>query len=509
MLIKLAYKSLLQRKTAAVLIILAISLSMSALLLTRSLSSELKNSFNSSVSGTDLIVGARSHPLQVLLYSVFRLGTPTQAISAERLKEIEEIPQRQWSFPIALGDSLSGYSVIGTTDDYFRYFKYGRKQSLLTTEGEVPHFAQVNDTIIGATVAREGGYKIGDELYLSHGVNAHSFHVHKNVPFRITAILQPTGTPVDRSVHVHIGLLQAIHNETWLHEHHLAHHHDEHEHEEHEHADEHDYDEHDHHEHADDHDHDEHEHHEHADEHDHDEHEHADEHEHHEHADEHDHDENEHADEHEHHEHADEHDHDGHEEHGNIADVHFDDLPAISKVSAVFVGLKSKALTFQAREILNQPDEEPLTAVIPGLTLSEFWQLLANAENLLQVLSGLMLITGLLGSVAMLQVSVAFRREEISLLRLIGAHPLSVFTLLELEVLLLTVSGWVLALLFSGLAQTLAAPWLAEHFSLVVNPTWWPPYTHWMILASLLLSMIAGFIPAISAYRLSSDIVKK
>ncbi len=48
MLIKLAYRSLLQRKTAAIMIILAISLSMSALLLTRSLSSELKNSFNSS-----------------------------------------------------------------------------------------------------------------------------------------------------------------------------------------------------------------------------------------------------------------------------------------------------------------------------------------------------------------------------------------------------------------------------------------------------------------------------
>ena len=130
MLIKLAYRSLLQRKTAAIMIILAISLSMSALLLTRSLSSELKNSFNSSVSGTDLIVGARSHPLQVLLYSVFRLGTPTQAVSAERWQTVQEMPQLQWSFPIALGDSHHGFAVIGTTNDYFRHFKYGRKQSL-------------------------------------------------------------------------------------------------------------------------------------------------------------------------------------------------------------------------------------------------------------------------------------------------------------------------------------------------------------------------------------------
>src|SRR5690606_30899737 len=84
MLWKVALRSLLTRKLALSLVILAMALSLSALLLGRSLSQELRSSFNSSVSGTDLIVAARSHPLQVVLYSVFRLGTPTQALSAER-----------------------------------------------------------------------------------------------------------------------------------------------------------------------------------------------------------------------------------------------------------------------------------------------------------------------------------------------------------------------------------------------------------------------------------------
>ncbi|MDK2778681.1 MAG: ABC transporter permease [Pseudomonadota bacterium] len=541
MLIRLAVKSLLQRKTAALLIILAISLSMSALLLTRSLSSELKNSFNSSVSGTDLIVGARSHPLQVLLYSVFRLGNPTQAVSAGRWQEIQQLPQLSWSFPIALGDSHHGFAVLGTNDDYFRYFRYGNKHPLENSAGGGLTFTHVNDVIIGATVARKLGYHIGDELFLSHGTHATSFHVHKEIPFRVSAILKPTGTPVDRSLHVHLAMLEAVHNESWLHAHQLAHHHeDDHGHDMHEQADddhdhasmdEHDED-HDHHAHdAAEHDHEEHDHasmdehdedpdhHAHdAAEHDHGEHDHAsmddhdEDHDHHAHdAAEHDHGEHDHAGMDEHDEDPDHHAHDAaeheHTEHSAAAidHIHFADLPAPGKVSAVFVGLKSRPLTFQVRELLNAPDQEPLTAVIPGVALSEFWQLLANAENILQVLSALMLITGLLGTIAMLQVSVAFRRREISLLRLIGAHPLSVFTLLELEVLLLTASGWLLALLISGLTQTLAAPLLADYFSLVVSPQWWPQHTHWLILISLVLSVIAGLIPALSAYRVSRN----
>ncbi len=135
------------------------------------------------------------------------------------------------------------------------------------------------------------------------------------------------------------------------------------------------------------------------------------------------------------------------------------------------------------------------------MALTEFWQLLSNAERLLQFLSGLMLITGLLGSVAMLQVSVAFRQREISLLRLTGASPLYIFLLLESEVLLLTLSAWVVALLGSGALQTLAAPWIASHYGLQLSSQWWPADSLWLIGGSLLLSLLAGLVPALSAYR--------
>jgi len=135
--------------------------------------------------------------------------------------------------------------------------------------------------------------------------------------------------------------------------------------------------------------------------------------------------------------------------------------------------------------------------VIPGVALSEFWQLLGNAEQLLQALSLLMLITSLLGSVAMLQVTVAGRRQEIALLRIIGARPLYLFVLLETEVLLLTLLSWLLALSMA------AAPLLAEHYGLLIEPLL-NLQDVWLYAAlSLSLALLAGLLPALSAYRLS------
>ncbi len=447
MLVKIAVRSLLQRRLAALLIIAAISLSLMALLISRGAGEELRRSFSSSVSGTDLIVAARAQPTQIMLYSVFRLGTPPQAMSAARWQQISQLPQVKWSFPLVLGDSVKGFSVIGTTDDYFRYFRYGDKHPLQSAGTELLQFSQPTAAILGAEAARTLGYDVGDSLSLSHGMHEHSFSEHKELPFTVSAILKPTGTPVDRSVHVPLATLEALHNPEWLHtvthgalqEEHL---HEEHLHEEHLHE------EHLHEEHL----HEEHLH------------------------------EKSHADEH-------------------APELKFSDLPEPSSISALFIGLQSRALTFQAQAAINAANPEPLTAVIPGAALSEFWQLLGNAERLLQFLSSLMLMTGLLGSVAMLQVSVAFRQREISLLRLTGASPRYIFLLLESEVLLLTLSAWVVALLGSGILQTLAAPWIASHYGLQLSSQWWPADSLWLIGGSLLLSLLAGLIPALSAYR--------
>jgi len=209
MLIRLARQSLWNRRGTALMTLLSLVISIALLLGIDHLRLEAKRSFTSTVSGTDLIVGARSGQLNLLLYSVFRLGNATNNISWQHYQQIKQHPQVKWSIPLALGDSHRGFRVIGTTDDYFRFFRYGQQQQLEFASGQA--FADVYQTVLGAAVADKLGYQLGEQIILSHGVGAVSFSQHKDQPFTVVGILAPTGTPVDQSVHVSLAGIEAIH----------------------------------------------------------------------------------------------------------------------------------------------------------------------------------------------------------------------------------------------------------------------------------------------------------
>ncbi|MEC8202059.1 MAG: ABC transporter permease, partial [Pseudomonadota bacterium] len=78
---KIAAKSLWNRKATAILTIIAIAVSVTLLLGVERIRAEARNSFANTISGTDLVVGARGGSIQLLLYSVFRIGNATNNIS--------------------------------------------------------------------------------------------------------------------------------------------------------------------------------------------------------------------------------------------------------------------------------------------------------------------------------------------------------------------------------------------------------------------------------------------
>lgn len=209
MLFKLARQSLWHRRGTVLMTLLSLTISIALLLGIDHLRLEAKRSFTSTVSGTDLIVGARSGQLNLLLYSVFRLGNATNNISYQHYRQLSAHPQVAWAIPLALGDSHRGFRVIGTNGDYFRYFRYGQQQQLTFQQGEP--FANVYQAVLGSTVAQKLGYQLGEQIVLSHGVGAVSFTQHKDQPFTVVGILAPTGTPVDQSVHVSLESIEAIH----------------------------------------------------------------------------------------------------------------------------------------------------------------------------------------------------------------------------------------------------------------------------------------------------------
>jgi hypothetical protein len=205
----LAVRSAWNRRLTLGMTLIAVALSVTLLLGVERVRHEARNSFAQSVAGTDLVVGARSSPVQLMLYAVFRIGEATHNIHWQSYRAIAENPAVAWSIPLSLGDSHHGFPVIGTSSAYFEHFRYGDAQALAFSAGKP--FAEIFDAVLGAEVAARLGYRPGDQLVLSHGMGDVSLAEHTDKPFTVVGILAATGTPVDRSVHVSLEAIQAIH----------------------------------------------------------------------------------------------------------------------------------------------------------------------------------------------------------------------------------------------------------------------------------------------------------
>ncbi len=205
----LAWRSLLNRKVSAFLTVLAIALSVALFLGVEKARNAAKTGFDNTISGTELIVGAPSGQINLLLYSVFRLGNATAEVSWRAYEEIDARPDVAWTVPISLGDSHRGYRVLGTNTGYFEHYRHGQRQQLELAEGEI--FDDLFDAVIGSEIAKQLGYKVGTPLILTHGIGGGGFNDHDNRPFRVSGILKPTGTPVDQTLHVSLEAITAIH----------------------------------------------------------------------------------------------------------------------------------------------------------------------------------------------------------------------------------------------------------------------------------------------------------
>ncbi len=207
--LNLLVRSLWNRRGTAVLTIFSISISVTLLLGVENIRQGVRISFSSAVSGTDIIVGARGGSLQLLLYSIFRIGNAPNNLSLESYNEFRNNRRVRWTIPLSLGDSHRGFRVLGTNQDYFKYFRYGSKKKLVFTKGK--SFSEVFDAVIGSEVANNLKYQLNGNIIIAHETGNISFLKHEDRPFKVVGILRPTGTPVDQTIHVSLEGITAMH----------------------------------------------------------------------------------------------------------------------------------------------------------------------------------------------------------------------------------------------------------------------------------------------------------
>jgi putative ABC transport system permease protein len=302
---------------------------------------------------------------------------------------------------MSLGDSHRGFRVLGTDENYFKHYKYGNKQALALSQGEA--FSSLFEVVIGADVAQRLKYKVGDSVVIAHGIGSTSFSKHDNTPFKISGVLAPTGTPVDKTLHVSLNAIEAIHlplsKQNLL----LK----------------------------------------------------------------------------------------------NPAAVTL--KPA--SVTAVMLGLKSKFMTFKIQRDINNDQNDRLSAILPGVALTELWQILSTVENILTGISILVLISSLFGLSTMLLMTMQQRSNEIAVLRVLGAGPMTLFGLVLIESLVVILLANLTALTLLSGALVYLSDWLAVNYGLFLSGG----LLNWQILELVLMitiaAVITAFIPAIEAYK--------
>jgi putative ABC transport system permease protein len=209
-LLRLAWASLRNRLLTTSLTVFSIALSLALLLSVERMRRGAEEGFTQTISQTDLIVGARSGPLNLLLYTVFNMGSATNNISYESYEAWKKNPAVEWTIPYSLGDGHRGFRVVGTNDDFYEHYRYRGGESVQFEKGVRPQ--GLWDVALGAEVAETLGYQIGQKIVVAHGgTSGEGLLKHDDKPFVVTGILKRTGTALDRSLYITLEGLEAIH----------------------------------------------------------------------------------------------------------------------------------------------------------------------------------------------------------------------------------------------------------------------------------------------------------
>lgn len=404
--LRLALRSLANRRVPTALTVASIALSVALLVGVETVRRGIRESFAGTIRHTDLIVGARGGAQQLLLSSVFGLGAPAGAVSWATYQRWAAHPAVRWTIPISLGDSYYGFRLVGTTPAFFEHYRFRNDGQIRVARGRL--ISGDRDIDVGSEVAARLHLRLDTAIAITHGLRGAGISEHTEHPFTVVGILAPTYTPVDRSLFITLTGVEAMHagmpgEEV-----------------------------------------------------------------------------------------ADAHAHAA-EDHDHSAEGH--------PITAFLLGTKNRFESLRLQREMNSDLREPLTAILPAVALTELWHTIGYAEDGARIITGAVLLVGLLGMIVSLYSTLEERRREMAILRSLGAGPRRIAALLVMESGMLSALGAIAgfglayALLFVGRAMA------ESHFGISV-PITPPQKLEWMYLTGVIAAgLLVGLLPAWRAYR--------
>ena len=405
---KLLFKSIRSRILPVSLVTITLMASMVLLLSIERIQKATEEGFNQSISGVDAIIGPRSSSLELVLYTVFHIGRPTNNITMQTVDDIKQRKDIDWLVPIALGDSHKGFRVIATEKNYFQHIKYAGDKPLSMSSGSA--FNQISETVIGAYVAKKLNYKIGSSLQISHGSGESIGMKHDDFSFKVSGILNKTGTPIDQAIFVDLKGYELIHI--------------------------------------------------------------------------------------------------GWQSGKKLFSLDRFDMTSITNdeltpktITAAFVGLKSKLTLFKFTKNIQKYSDEAISAVIPGIALSQLWSVIGLVDKGFELLSWIIIVISLIAMVTLIISSIENRKREMTIYRANGASAFFLSKLVVFEALLIGITAIIGAIVFVTIVSYLATDQI--NVALGITPKFeWVSLEEIKIFGIILLAgVLSSLVPAIMVFR--------
>jgi putative ABC transport system permease protein len=126
---------------------------------------------------------------------------------------------------------------------------------------------------------------------------------------------------------------------------------------------------------------------------------------------------------------------------------------------------------------------------------------MGNIEGLLLGISLLIVVASLFGLTTMLLASMRERRHEMAVLRTIGASPLTLLILIQLEALLVSLAGCAISVMVVATLLLTTSEWIGNHYGLYLSGNIFNVESVIIVTTVLVATLLIACFPAISAYR--------
>jgi putative ABC transport system permease protein len=205
----MVWRSLRQHALATIITALALALAGGLLLSVWVVKTQAQRSFAAVATGFDAVLGARGSKLQLVLNAIFHLEASSGNIKDADYEAIKRHPAVKTAIPIAVGDSLRGYRVVGTLGELFESVAYAPGRNFEYASGHGWADAEAHEAVVGSFAARRLGLKVGDEFHPTHGLAEKGEHEHAD-HYDVVGVLKPTNTPMDRVIWIPLHGLQTM-----------------------------------------------------------------------------------------------------------------------------------------------------------------------------------------------------------------------------------------------------------------------------------------------------------